>query len=39
MKELFDIIAAKQEGFTRREWMIGGAVTAAMVLIAILANF
>ena len=42
MKELFDILAVSgkhTEGFTLKQRTIGFAVTAGLVIIAILANF
>ena len=38
MKDLFDIIVAREEGYTSREWKMGGAFIAGMVVVCILAE-
>ena len=38
MKELFDIIVAREEGFTSREWKMGGAFVAVIIVVCIMAE-
>ena len=38
MKRLMEIIVAREEGFTSREWKMGGAFIAGMVVVCILAE-
>ena len=38
MKDLINIIVAREEGFTSREWKMCGAFVAGMVVVCILAE-
>jgi len=38
MKDLINIIVAREEGFTSREWKMGGVFVAGMVVVCILAE-
>ena len=38
MKDLINIIVAREEGFTSREWKMGGLFIAGMVVVCILAE-
>lgn len=38
MKRLLDIIVAREEGFTSREWKMGGAFCIAIVAISLVAE-
>ena len=38
MKDLINIIVAREEGFTSREWKMGGAFCTAIVAICLVAE-
>ena len=38
MKRLMEIIVAREEGFTSKEWKMGGLFIAGMVVVCILAE-
>lgn len=38
MKRLLDIIVAREEGFTSREWKMGGVFCTALVAICLVAE-
>lgn len=38
MKDLINIIVAREEGFTSRDWKMGGLFIAGMVVVCILAE-
>ena len=38
MERLFDIIVAREEGFTSREWKMGGAFCTAIIAICLVAE-
>ena len=38
MKELLSILVAREEGYTRRQWRMGGAFVAAIIVACIMAE-
>ncbi len=38
MKRLLEIIVAREEGFTSREWKMGGALVAVIIVTCIIAE-
>lgn len=38
MKELLSILVAREEGYTRRQWRMGGAFVAVIIVVCIMAE-